>query len=292
MTFFRTPFVIRFFKIALFLLCFFIVDRFCHRQTGGFALTKVLSDRPFNPQWEVPLLTPAEEAEVEHALNQPYRFFSYGGQSYVFLSDDGQTVLKFFKHHHMRPIPFFRHDKLPLFFSSCTLAYRQFKERTGLLALHLNKTTHLQKKVTLIDKLNIAHQIDLDRVDFALQKRAELPYQRFRRLKKEGNLEAAQHSLNSLFELIALRCQQGIQDRDPNIRRNCGFLGDTAIELDLGSYTYDPLLATPKATRDTLDLQTRKLKRWIRKSYPELLPYFEMRLTAMLQEPTETHQVL
>ncbi|MBY0529954.1 MAG: hypothetical protein K2P51_07160 [Rhabdochlamydiaceae bacterium] len=287
-TLFRTPFVIRLFKLLLFFLCFFVIDRFCHRQTGGFALTKIHSDRPFNPEWEVAPPTPAEEAEIERALSQPYRFFSYGGQSYVFLSEDGKTVLKFFKHHHMRPIPLFREDKLPSFFTSCTLAYRYFKERTALLALHLNKTTHLNKTVTLIDKLNIAHQIDLDRVDFALQRRAELPYRRFLRLKKEKNLEAAEKSLHSLLELIALRCQKGIYDRDPNIRRNCGFLGDNAIELDLGSYTYDPLVATPAATREILVAQTRKLKHWIQKSYPELLPYFEMQLSAMLEKNTET----
>ncbi len=281
----------------LFALGFYASARFCHKQTGGFTVWKIASDHSFHPEWDVESLDPKNQAEVDLLLNQPYHFYSYGGQSYIFISADGTTVLKVFKHHHMRSFSWIDHvplprnfhmilkqftqsqrDKLSHFFGSCTLAYDLFKERTGLIYLHLNKTSHFKRTLTLIDKLNIAHQIDLDHTDFALQKKAELPYERFRRLKKEGNLAEAERSLKSLLELIAERCQRGIEDRDPNIRRNCGFLKGKAIEIDLGSYSRNEALKNPKIGRETLLRQTRRLEQWIVKTYPELHPCFQKQL--------------
>jgi hypothetical protein len=280
---------------------FYAAARFCHKQTGGFTLWKIASDHSFHPEWDIDTLPQEQQAEVDRLLAQPYRFFSYGGQSYIFLSEDGTTVLKLFKHHHMRSfswvdrlphhlsvtklikqLTLIPREKLPRFFGSCTLAYDLFKERTGLIYLHLNKTSHLKRKLTLIDKLNISHQIDLDQTDFALQKKAELPYDRFRRLKKEGNLADAERSLSSLLGLIVERCAQGIEDQDPNIRRNCGFLDGKAIEIDLGSYSRNEALKSPEIGRQTLLRQTRRLEQWILKTYPELHPHFQQEIDRYL----------
>jgi hypothetical protein len=291
------------FKFLLFFIGLIVVERFCHKQTGGFQITKILSNHRFNQHWEIPSLSKQEQVELDLLLDQPYHFFSYGGQSYVFLSEDGKTILKFFKHHHMHtphwlkkmPLPKFlshlrsqfikaRKEKLPLFFGSCKIAYTDFKDRTGLIYLHLNKTFHLKNRLTLIDQLNIAHQIDPNTIDFALQRKVELTHKHFRRLRKERRLEEAKKSLDSLLELIVQRCQKGIADRDPNIRRNCGFIGNCAVEVDLGSYTHDETLKIPYVTKQELYYQTRKFERWINKRFPEISSHFQERLSALLEE--------
>ena len=68
---------------------------FCRAQTKGFTITGISSNRPFNPAWQTRSLLPAEQEELNTALSQKYQYFNRGGQCYVFLSADGNYVIKF-----------------------------------------------------------------------------------------------------------------------------------------------------------------------------------------------------
>ena len=299
----KASFFLKAFQIALVVVCFVLVERFCDQKTGGFQITKIESDHPFNPQWETPPPSDTEWEEIDQMLDQRFTFFSYGGQAYVFLSDDGKTVLKLFKQHHMRvpawiksfPLPkvwkrvrnkwvYRKEDKFVLFFDSCKIAFDDFRERTGLIYLHLNKTDYLNKQITIVDKLGIEHQIDLDQTDFALQHRAKLPKNHFESLRKKNQIELAKSSIDSILKMMVERSQKGIADRDPNLRRNCGFIQDQAIEIDLGSYTRNETLKIPFIGKTDVYQKSLQLKRMISKTYPELSPYLEERLGEILQE--------
>ncbi len=289
-------------QIPLILIAIFAIQHFCHTQTAGFSIAKITAKHPFNLKWETAPLTQAETERLDPILAQKFTFFKHGGQSYVFLSEDGKTVLKVFKHHHMRvptwfkklPLPAkwkrFHHKfiknkelKLPAFFKSCTLAYNNFQQRTGLIYLHLNQTAHLKKKLILIDKLNISHALDLDTLDFAIQERTELPHDHFLRLRKENNLASAKESIDSLLNLIAERCEKGIFDRDPCIRRNCGFIGNKAVDIDLGSYIEKKSVKLPFITQAELYYKTLKFQQWLKKKYPEASRYFDAELQQRLK---------
>jgi hypothetical protein len=273
-------------KIILILATLVGVERFCHYQTDGFQLYKILSDLPPRPEWETAPLDPKE-------LRQPYYYLGSGGQCYAFISQDGNSVLKFFKHHHMRPkswlntfsfvggVRHILHERalrMAHIFGSCKISYDDFRDETGLLYLHINKTTHLNRSLRLIDRLGIAHTIDLDTTSFVLQKTAELAYPAFDRVMAQGDLEGAKRRIDSLIALILARSHKGISDRDPIIRRNFGFIGERAIEIDLGSFTKDPFLRTPSAAKKVLFYETLKFKKWLAKHHPSLLPYFQERL--------------
>src|SRR3569832_1407459 len=86
-------------KLALFILCFYGVAKFCKKQTGSFTIARITSDLKFHPEWEV---NNTQEKEAQKALAQPYRFLGKGAQSFVFASEDGQWVIKFFRHHHLK----------------------------------------------------------------------------------------------------------------------------------------------------------------------------------------------
>src|ERR1041385_4811284 len=89
-------------KIFLFIAAFIAIERFCHRQTDGFRNSKILSTLSFHPEWEISSLPPAELANMRRLLSRPFFYLGSGGQCYSFLNEDGVTVLKVFKHHHMR----------------------------------------------------------------------------------------------------------------------------------------------------------------------------------------------
>ncbi len=277
-------------KITLFLLLFLATERFCHKQTGGFQLHKILSKQALDPSRALPSLPEEDRDEIRALVAQPFYFLGHGGQSYAFVSEDGTTVLKFFKQHHIRfwnwlsrlSLPSFlqgyrekmlakMQHQSPFLIESCKISYLEFREHTGLIYLHLQKTDFLPKKVKLIDKLGIAHEIALDETDFALQKKAELFRPKLRKLLQNKDLSAAKQCIRSLLDLMIDRSQKGIADRDPNIRRNMGFVGNQAIEIDLGSYNKIPVPSIdPQSLREELMIKTSKLKQWLDHKSPEL----------------------
>lgn len=296
-------------RLLILIICIFFIHRFCHRATGGFTLLKIQSHHAYTPKWDTPPLSLEEKQALAPLFNQKFSFFSYGGQAYVFLSEDKTTVLKVFKQHHLRmphwlkklplikPLKKFRNklvrrreETLDLFFDSCLIANDRFKEQTGLLYVHLNPTEDLNQQLTLIDKLGIEHQIDLDHTDFILQQRTRLAPRHFLHLKRTNDIEGARISLDSLLDLMVARCQKGIADRDPNLRRNCGFIGNRAVEIDIGSYSDNPVLKLPFAWRMDLYQKTLQLKRMINKRFPELSDYLSQRIEELLILPQEDRE--
>lgn len=273
-------------KFLLFVIVFIGAMRFCEKQTKGFNLQKIAS---------VPLQLDSSPPgkEIASLLDQPYYFLGRGGQCFAFLSKDGKTVIKFFKQHHIRlwewldklPLPQtmdsyrqkilrkHRHHS-PLFFESCRIAFEEFRDRTGLIYLHLNQTAHFKKKLTIVDNLGISHQIDIDTTQFALQHKVTPSYSRLKQLIEKKDFAGAEECIDSILNLIVERSRKGISDRDPNIRRNFGFIGNKAIEIDLGSYT-----KAKKAYSLKNELvKTQKFKKWLRKRNVELSLYLNDRI--------------
>jgi hypothetical protein len=262
-------------KLILFVAGFVLVERFCHSVTEGFRPHKILSTLSFNPDYATP---PATDA-IRQLLAQPFYFLGSGGQCYAFESKDKKSILKVFKHHHMRPESFFnraeKQERLRSIFLSFKLAYDRFQERTGLLFLHLNKTDDLQQTLTLFDAIGIAHAFDLDNLEFALQKKATLAYPHIAACMQRGDLESAKASVQSLIELMVERSRAGLADRDPIVKRNFGFIGNRAVEIDLGSFYEDPMLTSPPAYKKQLLYESFRFKQRIQKRHPELYPFLE-----------------
>ncbi len=262
------------------------VERFCHKQTRGFMIYKITGSNAHGP---VSALTP----DIASILDQPFHFLSKGGQCYAFISQDKTTVLKFFKQHHIRLWNWFNQISLGPFddkrkyliqkhsyqssfmFDSCKIALEDLKEETGLVYVHLNQTNIFKKKLIIYDNLKIAHQIDLDITDFVLQKKATSSYATLKRHMRNKNLYGAKECLDSLVSLIKEKQDKGIADRDFNIRTNIGYVGNRAIEIDLGSFYKGPQLETKK-----LEL----FKEWLEDKSPELYSYLNYKLEAIYGE--------
>ncbi len=261
-----TPMLIKYVKIfsklLLVLGIFLAVNRFCYVKTDGFALYKIVSPFAFNPHWEVPSQSTDGLQEI---FDQPFHYLARGAQSYVFLSEDGRTVIKFFRLYHLRPPLWMTALTLPLTlqpfrmgkmlekwqeldknFQSYRIACEDLKEETGLLYLHLNKTSHLKKTLTLYDKIGVVHHIDLDQMEFLVQKRADLVYPTIDALVKTEGADAAKEAITSLLNLLYQRSQKGIFDKDPDICTNFGFIGKTPVQIDIGRFRRQAAPKNPK----------------------------------------------
>ncbi|MBI2742353.1 MAG: hypothetical protein HYX48_00350 [Chlamydiales bacterium] len=250
------------YKAALFLLIFLGVERFCHWQTDGFALQKVLTRMEGGAQKK------ADPVVIE-ALSQKFFYLASGGSCYAFQSADGKYVLKLFKQHHLHG------KKRERVFESCKLAFQEFKEETGLLCVHLNRDEELKTSFTLVDKLGIAHLLFADDVQFLLQKKAEMAYSHIDRLMAENNIEGAKRAVDQILLLPAQIARKGIKDLDPNVKTNLGFIGDRAVKIDVGPFVRDARFTDERYVGKQLVKPKRQLQNWLKSHYPELYQYLK-----------------
>lgn len=263
----------RFFLI--FLLLFWGMERFCHDKTDGFKMTNIFSDLPTKEGVEPPT------AEILPLLSGPFTFLGSGAQAYAFVSADGKTVLKLFKHHHLRSFPS-SVKKREKFFLSCALAAETLGEETGILYAHLIKSRSLNTKTTLIDKLGIAHPLDLDSVEFVLQKRACLALSFIKEQVKGGKQVEAKEAISAVIEMLAHRCKKGVRDRDGGMRRNIGYLPEErAISIDIGFFVKDEALRDPQKAKAEIRKQTWRLERFLKKTDPYLLDHYNAQIEAL-----------
>jgi hypothetical protein len=270
-----------------------MLDKFAHKQTGGFTVLGILSDRPYNPAWRVDSESQEERAETRSALKQKYSYFGCGGQSFIFFSEDDKYVIKVFKQRKfqvplwikMTHIPwlldrfyekklFRRKDKLERDFISYKIAFDELKAETALLAVHLNKTNDLKQKIHFVDKLNISHFVDADSLDFVIQRRADLVHTRISSLMRAGKIEEAKNSVSRILQLIVTRCEKGFQDRDPNIRTNCGFAGDQPIKIDVGRFIKNESMKRADVKSKELQRIAKPFGIWLLENYPALFDHF------------------
>ncbi len=290
-------------KLALFFFIFFRVSEFCEKQTDKFHLTRIFSSLPYDSKWETTPLTEEESQKVEPLLTQKYTYLASGGQCYAFLSEDGTAVIKFFKHHR-RTLPYWikalplpanlaarrekrlqkKEGKLERDFKSYKLSYERLKDETGVIYIHLNKTEHLNKTVTIVDKLNIEHQLSLDTVEFVLQKRADLVYTHIKSLIKQNDHEGAQKAIRSIIELIISRCQKGVFYEDPRIHRNFGFINNQALIIDVGRLINDPNRKNPEVYLKDLHKITARFKAWLCEKHPQLVPVLDREIERACHE--------
>lgn len=282
-------------KIILFLLlciCFYAVKKFCHEKTDGFQIVRITSDIPAEENWET---SPSDLNALQSIFAQAFRYLDSGGQSYAFLSQDGRIVLKFFKMHHLRQYPWLQSIPLPSFldkfrqaaliyqrqrlervFSSCKIAHDELKEETGVLHLHLNPNPELEAlRVQIVDKIGIAHTIDLSHVPFVLQYRADNAFKTLRRHLKQQDLDAAKHVVKEIVDFLQLRYRKGIKDLDPAPRRNIGLLENRAIAIDIGSFFHPKEPMSSEEAKLGLIQDTRRMRKWLSKRSDALTAYFD-----------------
>jgi len=283
----------RTFKNWIFLLCVIgsgvLAKQFCYKKTDGFALYKILSNLAFHSEWEARNKEDQSSSELLKILDQPFYYLAKGAQSYVFASADGKSVIKFFRIYHMSPPlwmkaltfpqvlqPFkvrkiiSKQNELNKDFLSYKIAFDEMKEETGLLYLHLNKTSHLKKSLRIYDKIGIAYDLDLDKMEFLVQKKANLVFPAVDALIKTEGVEAAKEAICNLVKLLLTRCEKGIFDKDPDLNTNFGFLGRLPIQIDIGRFCHQTEQKTASAHQEEIMRITDNFRQWLDANHPTL----------------------
>ena len=269
----------------------------CDRPKG-FTLKKVTSLHAPVPEWESkPGMSRKKFAAL---MNQPFHYLGSGNHTYAFGSEDEQVVIKFFKQKHMKTKSWVDYLPLPLkrifypmgkihrrirerqdSFRSYKLAYEQLQKETGLLYLHLNKTDNLDLFLHLIDQNGHLLKISLDEMEFLVQQKALLSFHHLKSLYQAGRSNEAKEAIFSLFDLVAKRIQKGIYDKDLQFFKNFGFVGNQAIEVDVGEFRTD---IPPNPTYDDLKLLSYQIRDFLKMHAPKHLSEVEDPLNIYIEQ--------
>ena len=272
------------------------IERLSHFLTDGFKLANISSDLPYQKSWETKVSNQDFE-ESQKALFQPFHYLTSGSQSYVFISEDKKYVIKFFKHKRWRINPFYASLPLPASwektrahwmkkkqetvqdtFHSCKISYELFKNDTGVLFIHLNQSNHLQKTLIIKDQIGCTHKLNLDTLQFILQKNAIPTDKYLLTLRKNGQTDVAKKAIQDLLAFTKKRAELGYSDKDPHLIRNFGFIEGKAVEIDVGGFHKDPKKDfNYYCTHEIVKIQD-KLLPWIEKNYPEITSFTQKQI--------------
>ncbi len=282
--------------LVVFALCCIGVARFCHHATKGFRLSKIQGNLfPGAPLSES---SPEDKVLLSGLAEQKFHYLCRGLQSFVFLSEDGTTVLKLLSNHYQHNIALFSllshlplvgewasgkkqysQTKLDRTFCSYRIAFDEMKDKTGLLYIHLNPTIDLPPQVTIVDPLGICHPVDLNQTGFLLQKKADLVYPALQSLIAAHKIEEAKEALTSLVSLFFWKWRHALADNDPLIRTNYGYIDGKAVQIDVGPLSRD---GAPTDQKREIERITASLKFWLTQNAPDLIPFLDQELLQQL----------
>jgi hypothetical protein len=259
-----------------------------NKLTDGFSIYQMSSSLPPCPQFHVEL-SREKKLELQQLLEQKFYYLGKGCQCYVFESEDKTSVIKFFKHKHLRlysgleslPLPAGlrqlcgkkisrRKERVHRLLSSCKLAYEKLSDESGLLYVHMDRVAALEKKITLVDKLGCKHSVDIDAFEYIIQKKGLPLHDVFARCDPSKIPTIAQQ----LASLVIQRCEKGVCDRDPAFAQNISFCNDKPIFIDIGQFYEDESIRQKEAQTKELENRFADLRWWMDENYPQYTAFF------------------
>lgn len=281
--------------------------RLYYRITDGFTESNIHYEIPYDPRWDVAPLAEGDKKAVEKILAQDFHYLGKGCQSYVFASDDGQYVLKFFKYQRFKPQTWLDHfafippvdsyrlrkiekkkQKLNNVFASWKMAYEELQPETGVLYVHLNKVGGWDQKIHIYDKMGLKHELDLNSLEFMVQKKASMLCSELLKFKQKDDLASGKKLIDALLTLLLSEYDRGYADNDHALMQNTGVYQGKPIHIDVGQFVKNPVAADPKVYRQELFSKMWKFRLWLRKEYPELADYTDVRLREAIGPSFET----
>jgi len=267
-------------KPLLFALGIYATSQFAQSQTDGFAINKLSTQ----------IVEKNSPSFDESLLSQRFFYLAKGGQCYVFVSEDGNYVLKFFRASRLNMLNLLptqtlekkrekaRSDLIKAI-DSYQLAYAELKEETGLVGTHFGESLLEAKTIQIVDKLGIEHTIDTKKYPFVLQIKAMSVTEKVEELMARGDRKKAAKALSQLFDLIEKTAQKGIGDKDPNLVKNFGFVGNEPIQMDGGSFSSNSRCSVRRVAESKEDL-----RHWLSQKYPELSKHLEEEYAAFIDK--------
>lgn len=287
------------------------LSRLYYLSGDGFAVMHITSDLSPEDRWTTRPLTDPENSTVERLLNGKFFYLGKGCQSYVFESEDGKYVMKFFKYqrlkekiwpgflsrfsfidHYLQKRNAHKKQKREGVFLAWKLAFDFLSKETGTVYVHLNKSDNLKKNVTIIDKLGIQHSLWIDQYEFMIQKKAVMLCDEIAKNMSCGEIKTAEILLQKLVQRILSEYKSGFADNDHALIQNTGVWEGEPIHIDVGQFVREESVKEESFYLQELYTKTYKFRIWLRQEYPELCDRFEEYLSDTMGDCFKTMKPL
>lgn len=284
-------------RVYLFLVFFLFtvsiflgLDRLCHRSITQFSPHKIKTSNLFIPS-QNQAISKEKREEIGSILNQKFVFYHKGKNSYSFISEDGNYLLKFMRTQRVKPKSWLAY--IPLSFNpyyqelintrehakqlahAWQFAYEELQEETALIYAHTSKKERLRKKVMLLDKNLDPYSLDLDKTVFCIQRHADLFYVQFSQSLRDHDLNLAKERIASIFSLISHLCCKGVLSSESARHLDIGIVDNRVVQVDIDKLCTCPMCICPKHCKETVLAMTQKFRKWIEEHCQELGPYFD-----------------
>lgn len=254
------------FLLALMVL---ILPASLKRCTHSFHISRLQVDLPEQENWKTISRVPKEE--VLAILSQPFTYLSRGSQAFVFASQDGKYVLKLFlfdikdtllnRVFHREEMARCANVRSAKTLDSLAMADHYFSQHTGIIYSHLNLDSDHLSSVLLRGPAWHRAWLDLNRVRFVLQVRAQPLAEPLMDAYRDNDRERFDRLIWAIDALLSERIECQIRNSDPTLFDNFGFRDEQALEIDFGNYTTNP--SVDEKTR-----YTEQLLKWAEKNTP------------------------
>jgi hypothetical protein len=281
---------------------FFSLFQCLKEERKGFSIETISSELSIHPEWESRPLSKEESQAMKNALSQSYVYLGSGGQCDTFVSQDQKYVIKFFKQKKFSIPSWLKHFPLPLLienfrqkkqrkkdevrhrvFSGFKLVFEQCPQETGLLYLHFNPTTHLPHPLSFYDAAGQLHWLDLNKLEFIIQKKAELAYPTLDRLMANQQVDQAKQAIDQLLALNVTFYKKGFRNRDANFLSNWGFIDEQPILIDMGRVVFSEEIKLPQNYKKELLRIVAPFRQHLAVKHPELLVHLDQSIDKILQ---------
>lgn len=287
--------ILRYFLFTLlFALLFYGTERFCHKRTDGFAVTRlrtITEPPPF-----IVTNDPEAKSLLLSILQSPLSYCGKGGQCYAFSSLDDKYVVKILRYNGNYPpfwlkrMPSFptgrykakkladKQRKLQKEYTSYRIALEELKEETGILYFHLEPDALGGAVLQIRDKIGIVHRLPAEKYQFYVQKKGSPFYPNIRNLLASGKRDKVRTALDQFVSYLVLRASKQITDCDDGVWRNFTFCEDKPLQIDIGQFIKNPSLASKESYKKDILFFAKDFLRWLQTIDPFLADYFLTRL--------------
>jgi hypothetical protein len=282
------------------------------RTAKHFDIDNLVCRFKHDPQWDVKV-SDDTLTYVNTIMSQPYHWLAKGYQAFAFVSQDGEYVIKFIQQQRFQKNGFKTHPFQYMFnkefrerlaqqqvhrkeiFNSAKLMFEEMREETGMIYVHLNRTSNMLRKVRLFDALGQTHRFITDNSSFVIQRKARYIQPTIRELMEKGQVDQAKARIDQIFDLVLTLAKKNFVDSDYALIRNnnIGFLKDRAIYIDTGHITKKQVPDLHKQMEFEFKSRLYPLRDWLKITFPQLADYYDSRrveiLASLAQNKTTEH---
>jgi len=272
------------FKILVSIALIIGLGHLYYQYTGNFRTDDIL--RADDQLLSFPELDKSEAEDIQRRMDQTFHYVGHGHQTYVFIGDDGETMLKLFMKNYVRsdwvrylfpPLPplrkwmlhtgenhRFRQQRL---LNGYALCYARDKDNCGLLYFHFDQAAPISS-IRVVDALGFTHDIPSDQAVFALQRKAVITKEVLHDLLSKGDTEGVREAVHKILSLYREQFEKGLVDRDRNFLENTGFVDGRPIRTDVGKVVLNDGSYTLEYEYGKII--DKRLSKWIKKHFPDL----------------------